>query len=70
MEDNQNENNIDFNKINNDNYYSDNSDPLLSIANDIIDETIFYREGAPKPPLSSPNMNDSDLDKKINSYNK
>lgn len=58
--------NKDLNKEK-DSYYSENKDFLAELAKDIIEDTIFYREGAPKPPLPSAIANDSEiLDIKLN----
>lgn len=45
------------------NYYSSNRDPLKDLAQDIIDETIFFREdnNILLPPLPSSIANDSDV---------
>ena len=56
---------------NNDNYYSENNDVLKELAEDIIEEVTFFREGQPLPPLPSSIATDNDfIDIKINQIKK
>lgn len=58
-------------KFNDNHYYSMNNDPLSELAQDIIEEIIFFREdGNLPPPLPTSIANDADLlDNKVSNKN-
>ncbi len=56
-----------YKNIEEEHYYSINNDPLIELAQDIIEETVFFREeGNILPPLPTSIANDTNiLDVKI-----